>query len=109
MEKKNKPIIVTLFHSHNCGHCIDFMNYWNEMNRTSGALKNIHFQMYEHSEIQNLSKTEYTVNGQNIIDGYPTIKISVFNKHYVYEGANRQPQTIYNFILEKLRQTIKNM
>ena len=99
----SKPIVLTLFHLHGCGHCVDFMNDWNKMKNTKEASKNMSFKIYEHSDLNKINSSEYIINGKPIIDGYPTLKITINNNNYVYDGRDREPESIYKFILNKLR------
>ena len=85
---------VTLFHANWCGHCKNFMPTWNEL---KNDLDNMGI---EHAEYES---ADTNVMKENIISGYPTIKISNGNSNEEYNGS-RDKISILNHI-NKLAQS----
>ena len=99
MTSSEKPIIITLFHAHWCSHCVKFMPMWDKMKTGKNVYKNIHFKEYEASKIGALSENDRTINGTDVRSlGYPSIKISIMNDEYMYEGRRRDDD-IYSSII----------
>lgn len=98
----NKPVKVTLFHANWCGHCQNFMPIWNEMVENKNANKNIEFLSIESAELDSLTDKEKQINGEEI-QGFPTIKITINNRDYNYQGT-RETNDIYSFIIKKIKQ-----
>ena len=97
-----KPIKITLYHAHWCGHCKDFIPTWDWMRSCPYINEITNFADYEDEVIQKLDDSEKTINGKNIgAMGFPTIRIRVNNNDYVYEG-DRTPEDIYKSIVDKL-------
>jgi glutaredoxin len=102
----DKPIKITLFHATWCSHCHSFMKTWkNELIKDKDALKNIEFVAYEAEQLKSLSKSEKTING-NEIEGFPTIRITINGSEHNYMGK-RTTGDIYRFILGELKKTKK--
>lgn len=105
MASGKKPIKITLFHANWCGHCTGFMPTWENMRADESSQKNIEYEEYEESAIGALDESMRTVNGRDVRSfGYPTIKITVNDKDYVYEGR-RTTDDIYKSILEEIRES----
>lgn len=103
----SKPIKIVLFHMNNCHYCKLFESAWEQMSMDKKAKQYFNFVDYEESKLNNIDKNEFLINGKNIITGFPTIKITIFEKSYVYELAERTPNAIYNFILKKIKKIYK--
>lgn len=102
--KSSKPIKITLFHADWCHHCVSFMPIWNEMRTNLKAKQNIQFENHEESTINNLSKDIRTIDNTDVRSlGYPSIKIDVAGKQYIYSGR-RTPENIYQSILDSLNE-----
>jgi hypothetical protein len=98
-----KQIRITLFHANWCGHCTRFMPTWETMKADKDSKKIIDFQDHEESSIGNLDESVRTIDGKDVRSfGYPSIKINVNDKEYVYEGQ-RTVDDIYGSILEELK------
>jgi len=98
-----KQIRITLFHASWCGHCIKFMRTWDAMTEDKDSKKIIDFQDHEESSIGNLDESVRTIDGKDVRSfGYPSIKINVNDKVYVYEGQ-RTADDIYGSIIEELK------
>jgi hypothetical protein len=71
------------------------------MKSDMNALKNIEFVEHEQSTIASLPEKEQNIN-KVPVTSYPTIKITVNGTDYNYKGT-RDPESIYNFIVNKLK------
>lgn len=96
-----KPIKIILFHAEWCGHCVDFKPTWEKMKENKDAWKNIDFEEYESGVLSTLPEKLKTINGESI-EGFPTIKIKVFEKEYNYRGPRDQDK-IFGFVLDHLK------
>lgn len=104
MRSDKKPIRITLYHASWCGHCVNFMPAWEKMKMDKNACKNIAFEQHEESTIGSLDDSLRTVGGTDVRSfGYPSIRISVNNKDYIYEGP-RTVDNIYRSIINSLQE-----
>ncbi|VBB18572.1 protein disulfide-isomerase A4 [Yasminevirus sp. GU-2018] len=100
-----KPIKLTLFHAEWCGHCHNFMPTWENMSTNKDACKNIEFKAYEEQSIADLDEDVRVVDGTDVRSfGYPTLKITVNDRSFVYNGR-RTPEEIYRSIIEVIKET----
>lgn len=99
--ESKKPVKITLFHAEWCGHCVDFKPTWEKMKENKEAWKNIEFEEYESGILNSLPEDVKKINGEDII-GFPTIKISIFEKEYNYKGVRNQDE-IFGFVLERMK------
>lgn len=97
-----KPIDITLFHASWCGHCVRFMPEWERLKKTNNLDRFFNFNQYESNMLDSLDHHTKTINGQQI-SGFPTIKISVFDKQYEYDD-HRNIHSILNFVKTKIKQ-----
>lgn len=98
-----KPIKITLFHANWCGHCTNFMPTWETMKSDKSSHKNIVFEEHEEGSIEKLDEAERSINGRDVRSfGYPTIKITVNKKEYMYQGR-RTVNDIYGSIIEEIK------
>ena len=98
-----KTIRITLFHASWCGHCTNFIPTWEKMTGDKNAQKNIEFVDYEEAGLASLPDTVKTINGSQARQfGFPTLKISIDDAEYLYEGQ-RTPESIYTFVVSKIQ------
>src|SRR5579872_6351470 len=103
MSLNKKPIKITLFHADYCGYCTDFMPTWESMKSDNSACENIDFEDYEAGAIAGLQENDRSINGRDVRTfGYPTIKIKVNDKEYMYQGK-RTVDNIYESIVGELQ------
>ena len=92
-----KPIIITLFYMDGCPPCRRFKTEWDIMVNNKETNKNFNFVKYESRE--NIPESEIYIDGKNIIaEGFPTIKVKVFEQQHVYVHNERTSKGIFTFI-----------
>lgn len=99
----NNSVSVTLFHATWCGHCVRFMPEWERMKKTQNIANNIDFVAHESSEMGSLDSKKKTINGKQI-GGFPTIKVSINEDEYEYEG-DRKTRNILSFIRDRIKES----
>lgn len=100
----NKHIKLTLIHAEWCPHCKNLVEEYGKMRNNKKACNMMSFIDYEESELGNAPEEDLTINGEEFA-GFPTLKIDIFNREYLYDGE-RTEENIYNFIYEKLKEQV---
>lgn len=99
---QKKPIKIILFYADWCHFCEEFIPLWNKMKEDTEATKNIDFEQYEEKNIDQLPDNVKLIDDIDVRAlGYPSIKIIINNKDYIYDGK-RTDEKIYEFIYDIL-------
>ena len=86
---------VTLYHSKNCGHCIDMEPEWKKAKSEINGMSGYEANDYERDGIPPAHRSK--------VKGYPTIIISKGDKEYEYMGK-RTSTGIVNALTKELGQ-----